>query len=47
MMKKLLDRIRAARTTPKPVLLPPNQTPLHPVFYKMLQAHIVETTIRR
>ncbi len=47
MIKKLLDRIRVAGIKPEPILPPPDQTKWHPVFYKMLQAHIMETTIRR
>ncbi|NQU72855.1 MAG: hypothetical protein HQ514_20075 [Rhodospirillales bacterium] len=47
-MKKLLDKFRRAR---KPDALaakrPGDEAPLPPVFAKMLQVHIMETTIRR
>ncbi len=47
-MKKILDKIRGAR---KPDALAAkrlwDEAPLPPVFAKMLQVHIMETTIRR
>ena len=47
-MKKWLDKIRRTRKIEDPARLRlSDDAPLPPVFAKMLQVHILETTVKR